>query len=205
MLRRGGSLAPDAVLTSPDGNVKLHNQLDANIVLVSLGKAIWSTGTLDEGCAPRGACQYLLELTAEGVLRLVAPNGTVMWTPPGLAAAAPAAGHGLAAAAELVVQDDCNLVLKAGSEKVLWATGTKCAEAGPSPPKSSPPAQAEDHPAAASPPLFYILRNILKSATYMADVAAATTAAIPDMTFVDPYSLGLLVKCHTKTLDCSTQ
>lgn len=53
--------------------------------------------------------------------------------------------------------------------------------------------------------MFYILRNILKSASYMVDVAGLVTAAVPNMTFVDPYSMGLLVKCHTGAVDCSTR
>jgi hypothetical protein len=132
--------------------------------------------------------------------------GTVVWAPPGVAASA----H----ATELIVQDDCNLVLKEHST-VLWATGTNCkgsshgqeqqpptggASASGASTTTSPAASHGVHThraeevvaggAGGGRPLFYVLRNILKSATYMADVADATTALIPNMTFVDPYTLG---------------
>ena len=54
------------------------------------------------------------------------------------------------------------------------------------------------------PPMFYILRNILWKASHMVDAAAAISAAVEGgIEFVDPYTLGLLVKCHTRTVDCS--
>jgi hypothetical protein len=60
-------------------------------------------------------------------------------------------------------------VLKGADQKVLWASGTKCSdeltpqdleEAGLA--VQGPPPQPEPQP------LFYILRNILQSASYMA-------------------------------------
>ena len=120
LLNRGDALAPDAFLTSAtSGNARLHNQLDGNFVLIGIrahNKPLWSTRTLDRSCAP-SHCQHVLELSAEGVLRAVAANGTVVWTPPGVAASA--------SATELVVTDDCNLVLR-NEQRVLWASGTTC-------------------------------------------------------------------------------
>ena len=181
-LKRGDSLAPGAALTSTGGEAKLSNQRDGNIVLVYLGKAIWSTGTLNKSCAPQH-CRSALELTAAGALRAVSPDGSVVWAPPGVKASG---------ATELVLQDDCNLVLK-DELSVLWASGTTCA--APQLPRGGPPHKQR--------PLFYVLRNILKTATYMADVANATEAAVPGVQFVDPYTLGLLVKCHTGAIDCA--
>ena len=50
---------------------------------------------------------------------------------------------------------------------------------------------------------FYILRNILQTATYMVDVAEGAMEVVPGLLFVDPYTMGLLVKCNTGALDCS--
>jgi hypothetical protein len=231
-LNRGDALAPGASLTSATGgNARLHNQLDGNLVLIDSwagNKPLWSTGTLDQSCAP-SHCSHVLELSTEGVLRAVAANGTVVWMPPGVGAAS-------TPATELIVQDDCNLVLK-NEMHVLWASGTKCAAAAAAPTKAEADGAAssavgevtcsalrselacELHPlechwrpstkrcgprqAVGRAPLFYILRNILKSASYMADVAGAVTAAVPNMTFVDPYTLGLLVKCHSGAIACT--
>ena len=52
-------------------------------------------------------------------------------------------------------------------------------------------------------PLFYVLRTILKSASYMVDVAEAVRKLVPELEVVDPYTLGLLVRCHEGVLDCS--
>ena len=184
-LKPGESLGPDAALTSASGSAQLHNQLDANIVLIDLGKVVWSTGTLDKSCAPQH-CQETLELTAEGALRFVARNGTVVWTPPGLAKGGPGA-------TELILQDDCNLVLKRG-RVVLWASGSKCA--GLAPLSSLPRQQKKEEP------FFYFLRNILRTATFMADAAAAIKGLVPAMEFVDPYTMGLLIKCESGAIDC---
>ena len=101
-LQPGDSLAPNAVLSSTSGSAWLHNQLDGNIVLINPHlKALWSTGTVDKSCAPQH-CKDQLELTDKGELRLVAANGTVVWTPPGVGP--------VAHATQLIVQDDCNLV-----------------------------------------------------------------------------------------------
>jgi hypothetical protein len=52
-------------------------QLDGNLVLINPAlKALWSTGTVDNSCAPQH-CQVRLELSAEGKLRAVAGNGAV--------------------------------------------------------------------------------------------------------------------------------
>jgi DNA-binding beta-propeller fold protein YncE len=103
-LQPGDYLAPNAVLSSASGSAWLHNQLDGNIVLINPQlKPLWSTGTVDKSCAPQN-CKDRLELTDTGELRLVAANGTVMWTPPG-------AGP-VAHATQLIVQDDCNVVSK---------------------------------------------------------------------------------------------
>ena len=113
----------------------------------------------------------------------MAQNGTVVWKPPGLA-------DGFTGASELILQDDCILVLKTG-QNVLWASGSKCA--GP-PQMSSSKRQQK--------PLFYFLRNILQTATYMVDAAAAINGLVPAMEFVDPYTMGLLIKCESGVIDC---
>lgn len=101
-LQLGDSLLPNAVLSSSSGSAWLHNQLDGNVVLINPNlKALWATGTVDTACAPQ-KCQEKLELTKDGKLKLVAANGTVIWTPPGTSPDA----H----ATQLVVQDDCNVV-----------------------------------------------------------------------------------------------
>jgi hypothetical protein len=51
-------------------------------------------------------------------------------------------------------------------------------------------------------PLFYFLRSILKTATFMADAAAAIKGLVPAMEFVDPYTMGLLIKCESGAVDC---
>jgi len=57
-----------------------------------------------------------------------------------------------------------------------------------------------------SKPSFYFLRNILQTAGYMLDTAEGAMAALPgDLEFVDPYTMGLLVKCDSGVLDCSTK
>ena len=53
-------------------------------------------------------------------------------------------------------------------------------------------------------PSFYFLRNILKPASYMVDVANAAMAADKQLVFVDPYTMGLLVKCHSGAIDCKS-
>ena len=35
------------------------------------------------------------------------------------------------------------------------------------------------------------------------DAAELASTITPNLTFVDPYTLGLLVKCHTGAVDCS--
>eukprot|EP01062_Namystynia_karyoxenos_P015563 TRINITY_DN15648_c0_g1_i2.p1 TRINITY_DN15648_c0_g1~~TRINITY_DN15648_c0_g1_i2.p1 ORF type:complete len:465 (+),score=139.35 TRINITY_DN15648_c0_g1_i2:561-1955(+) len=47
---------------------------------------------------------------------------------------------------------------------------------------------------ASGKPTFYVLRNILKTASYMADVAQQAKGLDSSIRFVDPYSLGLLAK-----------
>eukprot|EP01065_Artemidia_motanka_P001885 TRINITY_DN10876_c0_g1_i1.p1 TRINITY_DN10876_c0_g1~~TRINITY_DN10876_c0_g1_i1.p1 ORF type:complete len:629 (+),score=121.55 TRINITY_DN10876_c0_g1_i1:49-1935(+) len=49
----------------------------------------------------------------------------------------------------------------------------------------------------AGTPTFYFLRNILKSATYMAETAKQATAKNAKITWVDPYTMGLLVKASS--------
>lgn len=101
-LQPGDSLLPNAVLTSASGSAWLHNQLDGNVVLINPKlKALWATGTVDKRCAPQ-TCKDKLELTDKGQLQLVATNGTVVWTPPGVGPDS----HAM----ELIVQNDCNLV-----------------------------------------------------------------------------------------------
>ena len=118
--------------------------------------------------------------------RFVARNRTVVWTPPGLAKGGPGA-------TELIMQDEWNMVLKRG-RAVLWASGSKCAGLAP---LSSLPRQQK--------PLFYFLRNILRTATFMADAAAAIKGLVPAMEFVDPYTMGLLIKCESGAIDCRPQ
>eukprot|EP01047_Picozoa_sp_COSAG01_P012930 COSAG01_NODE_594_length_15086_cov_39.948805_13_plen_220_part_00 len=186
-LKPGDSLLPGAVLTNQGNTAKLSNQLDGNIVLYALGasqKATWSAGTLNKSCAPQ-RCGNTLELTTEGALRVMAPSGNVVWAPPGVVR-----GSEAMKATELILQTDCNLVLK-NELQVLWASGTKCI------------GQLTHSTSRTQSPLFYVLRNILKSAGWMVDVADAITKAVPKLTFVDPYSLGLLVKCHTGAIDCT--
>ena len=36
----------------------------------------------------------------------------------------------------------------------------------------------------------------------MVDVAHAVTATVPNITFVDPLTMGLLVKCHNGAINC---
>lgn len=118
-------------------------------------------------------------------------------------------------------------VLKSADQKVLWASGTQCEDELDEWERGhvelaleGPPPQPEP------PPLFYVLCNILQSASYMAvrfssicyqfrsaspsltravwqDAAELATSITPNLTFVDPYTLGLLVKCHTGAVDCS--
>lgn len=61
------------------GNIVMYQTLPKH-------HAIWSTGSGapagPAGCAPAD-CAYRLELTAEGALRAVAANGTLVWSPPG--------------------------------------------------------------------------------------------------------------------------
>lgn len=53
---------------------------------------------------------------------------------------------------------------------------------------------AADRPKLGGQATFYILRNILKAAGYMVDVATTTKHLVPDAEWVDPYSMGLLIK-----------
>ena len=41
-----------------------------------------------------------------------------------------------------------------------------------------------------------------KSAGYMVDVATGVMNATEDLTFVDPYTMGLLIKCYCGTINC---
>jgi hypothetical protein len=50
---------------------------------------------------------------------------------------------------------------------------------------------------------FYVLRTILKSASYMSDTVEAVKKALPALKFVDPYTMGLLVKCESGAIDCT--
>ena len=52
-------------------------------------------------------------------------------------------------------------------------------------------------------PAFYVLRTILKTAAFMVDVALGAQADVANLTFVDPYTMGLLVRCATGAVDCS--
>ena len=38
---------------------------------------------------------------------------------------------------------------------------------------------------------------------WMVDVAEGAMKVVPGLLFVDPYTMGLLVKCNTGALDCS--
>ena len=51
-------------------------------------------------------------------------------------------------------------------------------------------------------PSFYVLRTILDSAKDMQDIAISAMHEISNLTFVDPYTMGLLVKCMSG-MDCS--
>ena len=51
-------------------------------------------------------------------------------------------------------------------------------------------------------PSFYVLRTILDTARDMQSTATAAMQNITDLVFVDPYTMGLLVKCSSG-LDCS--
>ena len=93
---------------------------------------------------------------------MVGPSGGAVWTP-GMAQ-----GSG---ATELVLQADCNLVLK-DELKVLWASGTKCS--GQLTSQKEPTSRTQE-------PSFYVLRNIPKSAGWMVDVAAAVMKAVPQL------------------------
>ena len=121
----GDSLGPNKILETVGGLVQLHNQgSDGNIVLQDLHHAIWSTKTENFETTT-------LELTKEGVLRVVAKNGTVVWTPPGVLPSQ--------TASKLVVQDDCNLVLyEYGNSQVLWSSKSKCITPTPMPPPQPP-------------------------------------------------------------------
>ena len=121
-----GQLLPmNHVLTSTNGFAKLHNQDDGNMVLQDLDHAIWSTGTSTVG---QGAT---VELTVAGALQVLAANGTVVWTPPGVAKGAQAT--------ELIVGDDCDLKLVAAGGATLWSSATKCLPPPPPPPPPGPP------------------------------------------------------------------
>ena len=50
---------------------------------------------------------------------------------------------------------------------------------------------------------FYVLRTILKSASYMSNTVEAVKKALPALKFVDPYTMGLLVKCESGAIDCT--
>eukprot|EP00658_Telonema_sp_P-2_P020009 TRINITY_DN17874_c0_g1_i9.p1 TRINITY_DN17874_c0_g1~~TRINITY_DN17874_c0_g1_i9.p1 ORF type:complete len:382 (-),score=69.03 TRINITY_DN17874_c0_g1_i9:335-1480(-) len=53
-------------------------------------------------------------------------------------------------------------------------------------------------------PSFYIFRNILQSAGYMVDAAVGAIGAMGgELEFVDPYTMGLLVKCSSKAINCT--
>ena len=121
----GQHLPMNHELISKNGFVKLHNQDDGNMVLQDLDHAIWSTKTAGVGEDAN------VELTATGVLHVVAANGTVVWTPPGVAKGAKATG--------LFVGDDCTLQLVAAGGAALWSSATKCRPPPPPPPPPAPP------------------------------------------------------------------
>ena len=121
----GQHLPMNHELISKNGFVKLHNQDDGNMVLQDLDHAIWSTKTAGVGEDAN------VELTATGVLHVVAANGTVVWTPPGVAKGAKATG--------LFVGDDCTLQLVAAGGAALWSSATKCRPPPPPPPPPGPP------------------------------------------------------------------
>ena len=52
-------------------------------------------------------------------------------------------------------------------------------------------------------PCFYVFRTILQTAGYMADAAHGAMEQLPgQLEFVDPYTMGLLVKCSAGAADC---
>ena len=50
---------------------------------------------------------------------------------------------------------------------------------------------------------FYVLRTILKSAGYMSDTVDEVMKVIPNMKFIDPYTMGLLVQCDNGVINCT--
>ena len=47
------------------------------------------------------------------------------------------------------------------------------------------------------------LCSVVQSAGYMVDVATGAMNATDDLVFVDPYTMGLLVKCHCGVINCT--
>jgi hypothetical protein len=56
----------------------------------------------------------------------------------------------------------------------------------------------EDEVGATKLPQFMIFRTILQTAQFHDDVAVAASAAVPELVWVDPVTLGALVKVHAK-------
>jgi hypothetical protein len=63
-------------------------------------------------------------------------------------------------------------------------------------PKAAARATTGDHAEGGTPPQFMVFRTILQTASFHDQVAVAASAAVPELVWVDPITLGALVKVH---------
>eukprot|EP00937_MAST-01D_sp_MAST-1D-sp2_P004940 g4940.t1 len=131
-LKSGESLGADQQLTSdPTGIAVFKAQSDGNLVVYQTNAAprvvLWASNTA--GKAPSGGADVHLDLQGDGNLVFYSdPSSTqVVWA------------SNTSSAAQLSMQEDCNLVLYDGSMNVLWASDTSCRPPPPAPTPPPPP------------------------------------------------------------------
>ena len=124
-LRRGDTLGPGEYIASESLLTVLYMEDDGNVVLATKRRIIWETGT-----SGRGASQ--LKLEADGNLEIQAADGTALWDPQYLpdkaGPAEPGAFMASTATAQLVVEEDGNLVAYNSPDHAAdgkwWEAGT---------------------------------------------------------------------------------
>ncbi|MBS2037227.1 hypothetical protein JST97_19725 [bacterium] len=107
----GQALQPGGVVNSLNGRYSFSLQTDGNIVVSNAGRPIWASQTNGQGGSA-------LTLGTDGVLRLSAPNGQVVWQ---------TRSSGSPGIYYFLMQDDGNAVIylqEPGRTAVIWATET---------------------------------------------------------------------------------
>jgi hypothetical protein len=123
-LHFGETLYAPNELVADSGNVKLSPQTDGNLVIYGPGGVLWASNSGN----PKGAPHLFLGSVGGNLNYYGCPDcGQVLWS------ANTTGGQ------ELVMQSDCNLVLRDNSNNAIWASNTICKSPAPGPAPPAPP------------------------------------------------------------------